>query len=95
MGRALLDAIFGADHAGFPRRRWAAAFVQCCAEMLVRRRLARAGATWRVTHRGHVTEVAVHPSSRVDAPALRERAQAADVQAHIGTLESGGGRPGS
>ena len=86
VGRAVLDGILGADHAGFHTERWAAAFVQCCAEMLSAG-VAREGADWRVTYRGHVTEVAVHPLG-VDAPALRERARAADVQAHVSTLRA-------
>jgi trehalose 6-phosphate synthase len=84
VGRALLDGILGADHAGFHAERWAAAFVQCCAAILGAD-VAAAGAAWRVTYRGHVTEVAVHPLG-VDAPALRERARAGDVQAHVSTL---------
>ena len=34
MGRALLDGILGADHAGFHAERWAAAFMDCCAALL-------------------------------------------------------------
>ena len=83
-GRALLDGILGADHAGFHAERWAAAFVQCCA-VILGADVAAAGAMWRVTYRGHVTEVAVHPLG-VDAPALRARARALDVQAHVSTL---------
>jgi trehalose 6-phosphate synthase len=46
----------------------------------------------RVRYRGHLTEVAVHPLG-VDAPALRTRAQAQDVRAHVGTLRrAAGGR---
>ncbi len=86
VSRALLDGILGADHAGFHTERWAAAFASCCAAILGAD-VAAAGATWRVTYRGHVTEVAVHPLG-VDAPALRERAQAADVQAHVSTLRA-------
>ena len=86
MGRALLDGILGADHAGFHAERWATAFVPCCAAILGAG-VAAAGATWRVAYRGHVTEVAVHPLG-VDAPALRERAQAEDVQAHVSTLRA-------
>ena len=87
VGRALLDGILGADHAGFHTERWAAAFVQCCAAMLGAEVAARGPPTWRVTYRGHVTEVAVHPLG-VDAPALRERAQAGDVQAHVSALRA-------
>ena len=91
VGRALLDGILGADHAGFHAERWATAFVQCCAAMLGAD-VTPAGAAWRVTHRGHVTEVAVHPLG-VDAPALRNRARAGDVRAHVGTLSrAAGGR---
>ena len=86
VGRALLDGILGADHAGFHAERWAAAFVQCCAAILGAE-VAPAGTAWRVTYRGHVTEVAVHPLG-VDAPALRERARAGDVQAHVSTLRA-------
>ncbi len=86
VGRALLDGILGADHAGFHAERWATAFVQCCAAILGAE-VAPAGATWRVTYRGHVTEVAVHPLG-VDAPALRERARAGDVQAHVSMLRA-------
>jgi trehalose 6-phosphate synthase len=86
VGRALLDGILGADRAGFHAERWAIAFVQCCAAMLGAD-VAAAGATWRVTYRGHVTEVAVHPLG-VDARALRERARAGDVQAHVSTLRA-------
>jgi len=91
VGRALLDGILGADHAGFHAERWATAFVQCCAALLGAD-VTPAGAAWRVTHRGHVTEVAVHPLG-VDAPALRNRARAGDVRAHVGTLSrAAGGR---
>ena len=84
VGRAVLDGILGADHAGFHAERWAAAFVQCCAEMLGAA-VAREGAAWQVTYREHVTKVGVHPLG-VDAPALRERARAEDVRAHVSTL---------
>jgi trehalose 6-phosphate synthase len=93
--RALLDGILGADRAGFHAGRWAAAFMDCCAELLgadVERAVVERGGPERtagpagwVTYRGHVTEVAVHPLG-VDASALRERARAGDVQAHAGVL---------
>jgi trehalose 6-phosphate synthase len=142
VGRALLDGILGADHAGFHAVRWAAAFLDCCAAILgaeVDRTgpastggastggastggastggastggastggastggastggastggAGIAGTVGRVRYRGHVTEVAVHPMG-VDADALRARARAADVRAHIGTLgQAAGGR---
>jgi trehalose 6-phosphate synthase len=102
VGRALLDGILGADHAGFHAARWASAFLDCCAAILgadVDRTgpastggVAIAGTVGRVRYRGHVTEVAVHPMG-VDADALRTRAGGADVRAHIGTLgQAAGGR---
>jgi trehalose 6-phosphate synthase len=105
IARALLDGILGADRAGFHAGRWAAAFMDCCADLLGAgiekahnerggAALAAAGrvsgpAGW-VTYRGHVTEVAVHPLG-VDAPALRERARAEDVQAHCVVLRQAAG----
>jgi len=91
VGRAVLDGMLAADHAGFHAERWADAFVQCCAAILGAD-VAPADDTWRVTYRGHVTEVAVHPLG-VDAPALRERGRAGDVRAHVSTLSrAAGGR---
>ena len=97
VGRALLDGILGADQAGFHTVRWATAFMDCCAGLLgadVARTDGLGGPSpgplGRVTYRGHVTEVAVHPLG-VDAPALRERAQADDVRAHVGALRLAAG----
>jgi trehalose 6-phosphate synthase len=96
VGRALLDGILGADRAGFHAQRWATAFMDCCAAMLGAE-VSRTGLTGpgpgpagRVTYRGHVTEVAVHPLG-VDAPVLRERALAGDVRAHAGALRQAAG----
>ncbi len=75
-GEAVLDGMLGADHVGFHAGRWAAAFLDCCAAILGAQ-VSRAGdgSAGRVVHRGHVSEVAVHPLG-VDAPALRARARA-------------------
>ena len=81
-GRAVLDGMLGADHAGFLCQRWADAFLDCC-EALLGAQVDRAAQ--RVIHRGHVTGVGVHPLG-VDAPALRERARGTDVEAHVSTL---------
>ena len=97
IGRALLDGILGADRAGFHAERWATAFMDCCAALLGAE-VTRAdglggpgpGPAGRVRYRGHVTEVAVHPLG-VDAPALRERARAGDVQAHADALRRAAG----
>ncbi len=100
VGQALLDGILGADHAGFHARRWAEAFLDCCETTLgadVDRTAFPAtgpqgGTVGRVSYRGHATDVAVHPLG-VDAPALRARARAADVRAHVGLLgQTAGGR---
>ena len=85
----LLDGMLGADHAGFLARRWASAFLDCCEAVLgaqVSRCADDGGQTiGKVTHRGHVTEVAVHPLG-VDVDGLRQRAAAEDVQAHARAL---------
>jgi trehalose 6-phosphate synthase len=93
MGAAVLDGMLGADHVGFHAGRWAAAFLDCC-ELILGAEVHRGGAGpgGRVVHRGHVSEVAVHPLG-VDAPALRARALAADVRGHMASLsEAAAGR---
>jgi trehalose 6-phosphate synthase len=89
VGPAVLDGMLGADHAGFLCQRWADAFLDCC-EALLGAQVDRAAQ--RVIHRGHVTGVGIHPLG-VDAPALRERARGADVDAHVSALtEAAAGR---
>jgi trehalose 6-phosphate synthase len=83
----LLDGILGADHAGFHAQRWADAFLDCC-EAVLGAQVDRAERT--VRHAGHTTTVGVHPLG-VDAPELRARAAAADVQAHVNALAAGVG----
>jgi trehalose 6-phosphate synthase len=95
VGRALVDGILGADRAGFHVGRWADAFLDCCAAVPGAEvdRWPGAGATGtvgRVRYRGHVTDVAVQPLG-VDADALRTRAQAQDVRAHVGSLRRAAG----
>jgi trehalose 6-phosphate synthase len=91
---AVLDGMLGADHVGFHAGRWADAFLDCCAAILgaqvSRARDDGAGPAGRVVYRGHVTEVAVHPLG-VDAPALRARARADDVRAHVTVLGQAAG----
>lgn len=88
VGRAILDGMLGADHAGFLSPRWADAFLDCC-EVLLGARVERSpdhpDRRGRVSHRGRLTQVAVHPLG-VDAAALRMRASAADVAAHLASL---------
>jgi trehalose 6-phosphate synthase len=82
---AVLDGMLGADHAGFLAWRWADAFLDCCEAVLgaeVARTRPGAG---RVTHRGHVTEVAVHPLG-VDAEELRARSSQPDVRGSASAL---------
>lgn len=97
----LLEGMLGADHAGFLAGRWAGAFLDCCEAVLGARVTRADGAgpaaassagngaghhvAGHVTHRGHVTEVAVH-SLGVDVGDLRSRAAQDDVQAHVRTL---------
>jgi trehalose 6-phosphate synthase len=78
----VLEGILGADHAGFHAQRWASAFLDCC-EAVLGARVDRVAQT--VRHAGHTTTVGVHPLG-VDAPQLRARAAADDVQAHVTTL---------
>jgi trehalose 6-phosphate synthase len=89
VGRAVLDGMLGADHAGFHTERWAAAFLDCCRAVLgaevIPAGAADADVVGRVLHRGHVTDVAVHPLG-VDAPELQARARADDVQAYAAAL---------
>jgi len=84
---AILDGMLGADHLGFLARRWADAFLDCCAEALGAHvdRVSRC-----VTYRGRATQVAVHPLG-VDAQALRARARADDVRAHATALTTAAG----
>ncbi len=82
---AILDGMLGADHAGFLAERWASAFLDCCESVLGARVMRGADGGGRVSHRGRVTDVAVHPLG-VDTAALRARAADADVRAAAGTL---------
>ncbi len=82
---ALLDGMLGADHAGFLAARWAEAFLDCCEEVLGARVSRDGQGAGRVTHRGRVTEVAVHPLG-VDAEELRARAAQDDVRQHVRAL---------
>jgi len=78
----VLDGILGADHAGFLSERWADAFVGCCERVL--------GASVdtsrrRISYRGHVTGIGVHPLG-VDAADLASRAAEQDVESRIAAL---------
>ena len=77
MAREVLRGVLGADHVGFLTRRWARAFMDCCADVLDADVDVRNGA---IAHGGRVTRVGVHPLG-VDGGALRARAAQADVAA--------------
>jgi trehalose 6-phosphate synthase len=90
VSRILIDGMLGADRVGFHADRWAAAFLDCC-QTVLGAEVQRAdpggasegqGPLGRVSYRGRVTEVAVHPLG-VDVPALRARADAEDVRGHV------------
>ena len=87
VGREVLDGILGADHAGFLCQRWADSFMDCC-EVILGASVDRA--RQRVTHRGHVTGIGVHPLG-VDAEQLIRRAAEADVQARVAALAAAAG----
>jgi trehalose 6-phosphate synthase len=82
VGRELLEGLLGADHIGFHCQQWTAAFAACC-EVVLGARVDRA--RQRVTHRGHVTGLGVHPLG-VDASGLIRRASEPDVQARTANL---------
>ena len=89
VGQEVLDGILGADHAGFLCQRWADSFMDCC-EVILGANVDRA--RQRVTHRGHVTGIGVHPLG-VDAEQLISRASEPDVQARVAALaEAAAGR---
>jgi len=85
VAREVLDGVLGADHAGFLCQRWADAFLDCCEAVLgpVGARVDRV--RQRVSYRGHVTGVGVHPLG-VDAAELTARAAEPDVQARVASL---------
>jgi trehalose 6-phosphate synthase len=85
VGREVLDGLLGADHAGFLCQRWADAFLDCCEAVLGPGGAEVDRARQRVTYRGHVTEVGVHPLG-VNAAELTARADEPDVQARMASL---------
>ena len=85
VSREVLDGLLGADHAGFLCQRWADAFLDCCEAVLGPDGAEVDRAGQRVSYRGHVTEVGVHPLG-VAAAELTARAAEPDVQARMATL---------
>ncbi|MEU5885040.1 trehalose-6-phosphate synthase [Spirillospora sp. NPDC047279] len=83
IGTQVLEGILGADHAGFLTSRWAAAFLDCCEQLLPGARVDRAACT--VTRAGHTTRVGVHGLG-VDGESLRHRAAEPDVVARAEAL---------
>jgi trehalose 6-phosphate synthase len=82
---AILDGMLGADHAGFLADRWADAFLDCCETVLGAKVTRTSPGAGRVTHRNHVTDVAVHPLG-VDAEELRARSREDDVRSNVRNL---------
>jgi trehalose 6-phosphate synthase len=82
VGREVLTGMLGADHAGFLCRRWADAFMDCCAEFLTADVDRTRG---QVSHAGHVTSIGVHPLG-VDAGQLQARAAERDVLSRMAAL---------
>jgi trehalose 6-phosphate synthase len=81
VARDTLLGMLGADHAGFHSPRWAAAFAQCCADVLG----AKTDDGRSVTHDGRTTKLGIHPLG-VDGDALRQRAAEHDVESRLGAL---------
>ncbi len=82
VGREVLAGILGADHAGFLCRRWADAFIDCCAEFLDAE---VDSARSQVSYADHVTSIGVHPLG-VNADQLRARAAERDVVSRMAAL---------
>ncbi len=82
VGREVLAGILGADHAGFLCRRWADAFIDCCAEFLDAE---VDSARSQVRYADHVTSIGVHPLG-VNADQLRARAAERDVVSRMAAL---------
>ena len=84
VARAVCEGVLGADSAGFLSRRWALAFLDCCAAVLGARvdpdRL-------EVHHEGRTTRLVVLGLG-VDADALRARAHQPDVEAQCAALHA-------
>lgn len=86
VARQVLLGILGADRAAFLTRRWAGAFVECCAALLGAR-VTEHGAEWLVHHEGRTTRVGVHGLG-ADAEFLRERAFRPDVAERLAALRA-------
>lgn len=83
---AVLAGMLGADHLGFHCHRWAAAFLECCAELL-RAEVDPSRSPATVRYRERVTRVGVHPLG-TDGVALRARADHSDVTGRVNALRS-------
>lgn len=80
IGSAVLRGMLGADAVGFLSPRWAAAFADCCVDLLGAR---YDGAAVHLD--GRRTWLDVHPLG-VDGPALADRAHQPDVEARLAGL---------
>ena len=79
VARSVLTGLLGADRAGFHTHRWAAAFADCC-EQLLGAEVDRADLS--VRYQGRTTHLGVH-SLGADGEFLRERSHRADVDERL------------
>ncbi|MFI9275067.1 trehalose-6-phosphate synthase [Kitasatospora sp. NPDC052896] len=84
---AVLTGVLGADRAGFHTRRWAAAFADCCADLLGAE-VDRADLS--VSFQGRTTRLGVH-SLGADGEFLRERSHRPDVDERLAALRAAAG----
>jgi trehalose 6-phosphate synthase len=80
VARDTLLGVLGADRAGFHSPRWAAAFAECCVDIL-----GADGDTEQVTYEGRTTRLGVYPLG-IDGDALRDRAHQHDVDSRVAAI---------
>lgn len=89
---AVLRGVLGADRAAFLTRRWADAFIACCADVLGAEVRYAADGEPSVTHQGRTTRIGVHGLG-ADGDFLRERAHRPDVAERMARLREEIGGP--
>ncbi|TVL88990.1 trehalose-6-phosphate synthase [Streptomyces sp. SAJ15] len=80
----VLRGILGGDRAAFLTDRWAAAFAECCADVLGAE-IVRYGGELAIAHEGRTTRLGVHGLG-ADADFLRERSRRPDVTERLAAL---------
>ncbi len=91
VGREVLDGHPRRRPRRVPRRRWADAFLDCCARVPRRARWTAAARHGQLT--AGTSPASACTRSAWTPPTLRQRAAAADVQAQVAALDRRGGRP--